>query len=127
VGTDLLVNRVAVDKPLTLRSVNGPETDPTNALSALRLLSASPTGTNVTVSWQSGAGVNYSLERSTNLWGNPSFTLLAPNLPGQPGTTTLTDSNAAPLAPLFYRVGMGNRYQFPGTTAALQRLGPLVP
>ena len=42
-------------------------TDPTNALSALRLLSASPAGTNVTVSWQSVAGVNYFLERSTNL------------------------------------------------------------
>ena len=42
-------------------------TDPTNALSALRLLSAPPTGTNVTVSWQSVAGVNYFLERSTNL------------------------------------------------------------
>lgn len=42
-------------------------TDPTNALSALRLLSASPAGTNVTVSWQSVAGVNYFLECSTNL------------------------------------------------------------
>ena len=28
------------------------QTDPTNALSALRLLPASPAGTNVTVSWQ---------------------------------------------------------------------------
>ena len=38
----------------------------TNARSALRLLSASPAGTNVTVSWQSVAGVNYFLERRTN-------------------------------------------------------------
>ena len=34
-------------------------TDPTNALSVLRLLSARPAGTNVTVTWQSVAGVNY--------------------------------------------------------------------
>jgi hypothetical protein len=81
-------------------------TDPTNALSALRLLSASPAGTNVTVSWQSVAGVNYFLERSTNLRASPPFTLLAPNLPGQPGTTSYTDTNAAPLPPLFYRVGV---------------------
>jgi len=26
--------------------------------------------------------------------------------PGQPGTTTYTDTNAAPLAPLSYRVGV---------------------
>ncbi|MCL4178086.1 MAG: PKD domain-containing protein [Verrucomicrobia bacterium] len=79
-------------------------TDPTNALSALRLLAASPTGTNVTVSWQSVAGVNYSLERSTSLSASPPFTLLAPNLPGQPGTTTFTDTDAVRLGPRFYRV-----------------------
>jgi hypothetical protein len=80
VRTNLLANRAAADKPLTLRSINGPEatiiqgyktpgttdgsadsvgpdldgyttwqewrcqTNPTNALSALRLLSASPGG-----------------------------------------------------------------------------------
>jgi hypothetical protein len=82
-------------------------TDPTNALSALRLLSAWPTDSNVTVSWQSVAGVDYFLERSTNLWASPPFTLLAPNLPGQPDTTSFTDTNAAALAPLFYRVGVG--------------------
>ncbi len=81
--------------------------DPTNALSVLRLLSASPAGTNVVVSWQSAAGVNYFLERSADLATSPPFILLAPNLPGQPGTTTYTDTNAAPLAPLFYRVGVG--------------------
>jgi hypothetical protein len=81
-------------------------TDPTNALSALRLLTSESDGTNVTVSWQSVAGVNYFLERSTNLWASPPFTPLATGIPGQPGTTTYTDTNAAPLAPLFYRVGV---------------------
>jgi hypothetical protein len=83
-------------------------TDPTNTLSVLRLLTATPSGTNVTVSWQSVAGVNYFLERSTNLWASPPFTLLAPNLPGQPGTTTYTDTNAATAPSFFYRVGVGN-------------------
>jgi hypothetical protein len=78
--------------------------DPTNALSALRLLPAVPTGTNVTVTWQSVAGVNYFLERGTNL-ASP-FTLLATNIVGQGDTTIYTDTNAAGLAPLFYRVGV---------------------
>jgi hypothetical protein len=30
------------------------------------------------------------------------------NLPGQPGTTTYTHTNAAGLAPLFHRVGVAN-------------------
>ena len=81
------------------------QTFPTNPLSVLRLLSASRAGTNVTVAWQSVAGVTYFLERSTNLSASPPFTLLARNLPGQPGTTSYTDTNAANLAPLFYRVG----------------------
>jgi len=80
------------------------QTDPTNALSALRLLSATPSGTNVTVTWQSVPGVSYFLERSGNL--TLPFTPLVPNLPGQPGTTSFTDTNAAKLAPLFYRVGV---------------------
>ena len=82
------------------------QTCPTNALSALRLLSPSPAGTNLTVTWQSVVGVNYFLERSTNLWVSPPFTLLAPNLPGQPGTTGLLDSNAVGAKTLFYRVGV---------------------
>jgi PKD repeat protein len=81
-------------------------TDPTNALSVLRLLSASPGGTNVTVSWQSVAGVNYFLERSTDLAASPPFTTLATGIPGQPGTTTFTDTSGAGLGPFFYRVGV---------------------
>ncbi len=84
------------------------QTDPTSPLSVLRLLSASPAGTNVTVAWQSVAGVTYFLERSTNLWASPPFSLLAPDLPGQPGTTTYTDTNAASVTPVFYRVGVAN-------------------
>ena len=80
------------------------QTDPTNALSALRLLSASPVGTKVTVSWQSVAGVDYFLERSTNLWAIPLFMPLAGDLPGQPSLTTFTDTNVVGLGPLFYRV-----------------------
>jgi hypothetical protein len=38
---------------------------------------------------------------------SPLFTLLATNLSGQPDTTSFTDTNAAPLSPLFYRVGVG--------------------
>lgn len=82
-------------------------TDPTSALSALRLLSASPDGANLAVVWQSVAGVTYFLERSIDLSAAPSFTLLAPNLPGQPGTTSFIDTNATSLAPLIYRVGVG--------------------
>ena len=83
-------------------------TDPTNALSVLRLLAASSDGTNVTVRWQSVAGVSYFLERSKNLGEQPAFLTLATNLVGQSAMTTYTDTNAAPLAPLFYRVGVGN-------------------
>jgi len=80
------------------------QTCPTNALSALRLLAAARTGSDVTVSWQSAAGVSYSLERCTNLSSPPAFSLLATNVPGQPGSTSFIDTNAASLSPLFYRV-----------------------
>ena len=79
-------------------------TNPTNALSALRMLSATPTSTNATVTWQSAAGVNYFLERCANL--SPPFTLLASNIVGQAGTTSYADTNGIGVGPLFYRVGV---------------------
>ena len=81
-------------------------TCPTNANSALRLLSPQRTGANVTVTWQSVAGVNYFLECSTNLSPAPLFTPLATGITGQPGTTSYTDTNAVGTGPLFYRVGV---------------------
>jgi hypothetical protein len=83
-------------------------TDPTNALSVLSLLSATSDGTNVTVRWQSVAGVSYFLERSTDLTATPPFTPLATDLPGQTGTYTFTDTNTVALPRLFYRLGVGN-------------------
>jgi hypothetical protein len=83
-------------------------TDPTNALSVLRLLAPVKAGTNVMVTWQSVFGVNYFLERSTNL--SSAFTPLGVNIAGQgaTSTTTFTDTNAIGSGPFFYRVGVGN-------------------
>jgi hypothetical protein len=82
--------------------------DPTSALSALRLLAPVTDGTNVAVTWQSAVGVNYFLERSTNLATPGSFTALVTNVPGQAGTTTYTDTNAIGRGPFFYRVAVQN-------------------
>jgi hypothetical protein len=70
------------------------------------LLAVSATATNLSVAWQSVAGVSHFLERRTNL-GLP-FTLPATNVVGQGGITTYSDTNAASLAPLFYRVGVAS-------------------
>ena len=59
------------------------------------------------MSWQSIPGVNYFLERSTNLSAWPLFSLLATHLLGQTDRTSFTDTSAAHLAPVFYRVGVG--------------------
>ncbi len=82
------------------------QTDPANALSVLRLLSASSDGGNVSVTWQSAVGVNYFLERSTNLSVTAPFTMLPVELLGQPGKTSFTDTNAVGSGPFFYRVGV---------------------
>ena len=83
------------------------KTDPTNRLSVLRLLSASPNGNNITVRWESVAGVTYFLERSSNLSATPPFTRLATGIAGQSVTTSFTDINGVPPGLRFYRVGMG--------------------
>ncbi len=63
----------------------------------------------MTITWQSVPGVNYFLERGTNLAGPAIvFEPLVTNIPGQPGITTFLDTNAIGLGPFFYRVGVGN-------------------
>ena len=82
-------------------------TNPTNALSCLRLISAVPTSTNVTVTWQSVAGINYFLMRATDLV--TPFTIVASNIVGQAGTTSSSDTNTSGARSFFYRVGVSQQ------------------
>ncbi len=83
-------------------------TDPTNALSSLRMLApiVSTNATGLDVTWQSVSGINYFLDRSTDLSMPSSFQTIATNITGQAGTTTFTDSDATNSGPYFYRVGV---------------------
>ena len=82
------------------------QTCPTNAVSVLCLLSPKLDGNEVILTWPSMPGVSYFLERGTNFGDTPRFEPVATNIAGQPGTTSFTDTNAAALAPRFYRVGV---------------------
>jgi hypothetical protein len=86
-------------------------TDPTNALSVLRLLSAVPIGNKVTVSWQSVPGVSYFLVRSSDVGssfalGPGNADLVATNIVGTTETNSYTDTNANGIGLFFYRVGV---------------------
>jgi len=80
-------------------------TDPTNALSVLRLLPPTNSLSGVVVTWESVANRAYSLDRSTNLGVSPAFLPLATGIAGQPGATSFMDTNAPIAGPCFYRVG----------------------
>src|SRR6266540_3253731 len=81
-------------------------TNPTNAQSVLRLLTPTPLGPDLVVTWESVPSRSYALEGSPNLSARPPFAPLASHLPADPfaGTTTFTHTNAAGLVPLFFRV-----------------------
>jgi hypothetical protein len=80
-------------------------TNPTNAFSALRLLSAAPSVSDgAVVSWQSVGGITYSVECTTNLAS--SFTLLTSNVVGRAAITSYADTNATGVGPFWYRVGV---------------------
>lgn len=81
-------------------------TIPTNALSALRLLTPTNDASGVNLTWQSVGNRTYFLERATDLGVQPPFSLLTSNIVGQAGTTSYTDTNAFGPGPFFYRVGV---------------------
>jgi hypothetical protein len=79
-------------------------TNPTNALSVLRMLNPEPGTNGSIVSWQSVPGHGYQLERATH--GTAAFTLLQSGLAGQAGTTSFTDTTATNGEAFLYRVGV---------------------
>ncbi|MFZ0827150.1 MAG: thrombospondin type 3 repeat-containing protein [Verrucomicrobiia bacterium] len=83
-------------------------TNPTNALSVLKLTSAAPTNNpaGLVVTWQSVSGITYLLQSSGNLGAQPAFQTIQADIPGQVGTTSYLDTNAVGSGPFFYRVGV---------------------
>jgi hypothetical protein len=83
-------------------------TDPTDALSVLRLLLPKPVPTGVTVSWPAVTNRLYFIQRATNLAFQPAFLTLQTNLFTQAGTNTAfyTDASAKGAGPYLYRVGV---------------------
>jgi hypothetical protein len=81
-------------------------TDPGDAASALRLLTPSRNLSGLQVTWQSTSNKLYYLQRGTNLLVQPAFSSIVSNLPGLPGATSFTDTNATGTGPYFYRVGV---------------------
>ncbi len=91
-------------------------TDPTDALSFLRLLAPSVTSTNITLRWQGAEGVRYSLECCTNpapplifspeagLWGQDGW---SQDGWGRDGMMTLTVPRP-PDGPALYRLKVGD-------------------
>ena len=82
------------------------DTIPTNAVSVLRMISATNSGTGANVTWQSVATRVYRLERSTNLTLASPFQTVATNIAGAVGLRTFADSSATNSGPYFYRVGV---------------------
>jgi hypothetical protein len=79
-------------------------TDPYDFLSFLTMSPPSQSQSGLTLQWSSVAERSYFLLRSTNI-GSP-FSLLVTNIPGLPGSTSYTDTNASGIGRFFYRVGV---------------------
>lgn len=82
------------------------DTIPTDALSALRMVTVANGALGLQVTWQSVSTRNYWLERATNLADSPPFQSIATSIAGASDTTTYADTSATNGGLYFYRVGV---------------------
>ncbi|HEY1789943.1 MAG TPA: choice-of-anchor Q domain-containing protein [Verrucomicrobiae bacterium] len=81
---------------------------PTNPASVLAMFPPATTNNlaGIIVRWKSVNGVQYLLQRSTNLLAQPVFPVIQENIHGQAGTTSYQDASATNHTPYYYRVGV---------------------
>jgi hypothetical protein len=82
------------------------DTNPTNALSALRMVGVTDSESGLNVAWQSVSTRSYFLERATHFGNASPFQSIATNIAGASGTRTYTDTIGTSGGPYFYRVGV---------------------
>jgi hypothetical protein len=80
-------------------------TDPGDANSRLRVISAQANFPGIKLTWESVAAKFYSIQRTTSLAPAP-FQPVATHIPGATGTQTYVDSSATNNGPYFYRVSV---------------------
>ena len=81
-------------------------TIPDDPASLLKMLTPTNDISGTTITWQSVGGMNYFIQRGTNLSSKPPFSTIQNNITGQADTTSYTDINAVGDGPFFYRVGV---------------------
>ena len=81
-------------------------TDPHNAASALKILSASGNASGVTITWESTTNRTFLLRRGSDFSNPSAFSIIKANIAGSAGTTSFTDASATNAGPYFYRVGV---------------------
>jgi hypothetical protein len=82
------------------------DTNPTNSLSVLRVLTATNAPTGISVTWQSVSTRNYWLERAVALGLATPFQIIATNITGSVGSKAFIDTSATNAGPYFFRVGV---------------------
>jgi hypothetical protein len=81
-------------------------TIPTQQSSVFEFTSVTQDVSGVTLTWQSGAGRVFVLQRGTNLRGSPLFSPVQSNIVGQAGLTSFTDTTATNRRVFIYRVAV---------------------